>query len=295
MGKSKTIADQGNLNKQFQQYIDEMTQSMEKQAVSITGTIDNMVKSHYQTFPDKAELLTGQYSHLTTFSEWSLNSITTMIDSCRKTIFGTASVPEGSEKETTSPEVTGAIAALKARELLIANAAFDIVQSILSSFSTSTTTTVSAKLDTKPLDAGLTLFIGVLNNVYNRKDFFNNEKISQNIFIYKVYYSIKEGQSVSQLDDLGAYENQKAAFRTQLQKLDQMVANLDVFKEDYLDELAKCTARADALNKCLQAIDDKLKSLSQPSDAPRLKGFAKATGYDAITQRIKSRHLAARA
>ena len=58
-----------------------------------------METKHYENISDKKLLVEGRYSHLTTVSEWSLNSVSAIIDSCSKALLGTKkSAPEGSQE-----------------------------------------------------------------------------------------------------------------------------------------------------------------------------------------------------
>ncbi|MCM1423197.1 MAG: hypothetical protein NC415_05205, partial [bacterium] len=75
MGKSKTIRDQQKTNQEFQQYLDEMTRDMAQRQNMLAEQLEKMEQDHYACFPDKALLVEGKYSHLTTVSEWSLKSV----------------------------------------------------------------------------------------------------------------------------------------------------------------------------------------------------------------------------
>lgn len=267
MGKSNSIEKQQKSNKAFEEYITAMNADMEKHLGKTSDTLDGMVKNHYELFPDKAMLMEGRYSHLTTLSEWSLASVDKIIDGCRGAIFG-KKAPAGTEKSETPTEVSVSIEAIRKRELFIANAAFDVVQSIMATFNNSTSTSVESKLDAKPLSPGLTLFIGVMNNSFSRKDFFRNETIMQNMFVFKVFYSIKEGQAQSRLNDLEAYEDQKTAFRNNLKKLNDTVSGLDILADSYLADLKKFTTIADAVNARLKDLDAKIAELAADRAAP---------------------------
>ena len=74
------------------------------------------------------------------------------------------------------------------------------------------------------------------------------------MFVFKVFYSIKEGQAQSRLNDLEAFEDQKTAFRTNLAKLNNEVAKLDILSDSYLESLKKFTTIADAVNNRLKAL-----------------------------------------
>lgn len=74
MGKSKSIQEQQAKNAEFQKYVDEMSSNMAERQTALEKELESMQKEHYKNFPDKALLIEGEYSHLTTLSEWSLKS-----------------------------------------------------------------------------------------------------------------------------------------------------------------------------------------------------------------------------
>src|SRR6202000_2089121 len=119
---------------------------------------DARIKAHYAKLNDDSSLISSNYRHLTTASEWSLNSVNAMITQCRDAIFG-GKLPDGAKRDTPTAEVSNSMAAMSNLNLLIANAAFDAIQGLLISLGSSTTTGVSAKSDMKPLAPGLKLFI----------------------------------------------------------------------------------------------------------------------------------------
>lgn len=286
MGRSKSIKEQQESNKEFQEYVEAMNKNMEVHMGKTSCALDGMVTTHYAQFSDKALLIEGRYSHLTTMSEWSLDSVAKIVESCRNAIFGKPA-PDGAKKNNVTEEVNNSIKAIKGRELFIANAAFDIIQGIMGSFSSKTTTSVESKMDGKPLSPGMTLFVGVMNNVYSRKDFFRNEKIAQSLFIFRVFYSIQEGQRVSKLNDLEAYENQKVAFRNSLKQISDAVMKLDVLSDDYMPMVRKLNERAECINTMLKAVDKKIQELGGGKDSAI--EIATAEECDAIVASLRNR------
>ncbi len=263
MGKSNSIKTQQEKNKEFQNYVEQMTANMDKRQAALDSELSKMEEAHYASFPDKALLIEGRYSHLTTVSEWSLKTISNIIDSCSKAIFGTKKdAPGGSEKKDTNPEVSKSIEAVKQREELIANAAFDVVQAIVGSFSCASSTSVEKKVDGKPIAPGMTLFVGVENNSFSSSGFLRSENIIQTIFVFKVYYSIKEGQAQSSLSDLQLYEDQKETYRRIIAEINKLIENLDVSSDDFEELSAKYEERADRMYERLDKINEKIKELT---------------------------------
>lgn len=260
MGKSNSIQEQLKNNQAFTDYVQKISADMENRQNKMASQLENMEKEHYASFDDKALLMEGRYSHLTTTSEWSLKSISKIIDSCSKAIFGSKE-PEGTTKPEESQKVSASLQAIKEREVYISNQAFDVVQSIVSSFTNSTSTSVEQKLDGKPIAPGMTMFIGVENNAFAADSFFRNEKIIQTIFVFKVCYSIKEGMAQSALSDLQAYEDQKTSYRNKMQQLNQMLDALDVTSDDYEEQEQKYADRLEVMNNRLEKLNEKIKAL----------------------------------
>lgn len=262
MGKSNTIQEQQKANQEFQKYIEDMTKNMEQRQNALSGQLDEMEKSHYVNFSDKALLVEGKYSHLTTVSEWSLKSVSGIIDACTKALFGDKKAsPEGSNMPKTDEKTSESLEAVKSREEYIASEAFEVVQAIVGSFNNTTTTSVEQKVDAKPIAPGMTMFIGVENNAYTSESFLKSEKIIQTLFVFKVCYSIEEGKKQSSLSDLQMYEDQKERFRKIIEALGEKEMELDLDDPDYDEKFNKLADRAELMNKRLDTITKKISEL----------------------------------
>lgn len=259
MGQSNSIQEQQEKNQEFQAYINEMNQNMDQRLIALSNDLRGMEDTHYASFPDRTLLIEGRYSHLTTLSEWSLRSISKIIDSCSKAIFG-AIAPNGSQKGSNS-ETSDSIRQLQSREAYIANAAFDIVQGIVSSFNNTTSMSVERKVASKPIAPGMTLFIGVENNSYSSKQFFTDEKIIQTLFVFRVFYSIKEGVSQSKLTDLQLYEDQKEIYRRKIATFGKLMDNLDPTAPDFTENIIKYENTADIMYQRLEKLNSKIEEL----------------------------------
>lgn len=263
MGKSKTIQEQQKTNQEFQKYIDDMTSNMSQRQDALSGQLDEMEKRHYANFSDKALLVEGKYSHLTTVDEWSLKSVSAIIEACSKALFGDKKTPpEGSNLPKTDDNTSESIKAIKSREEYIASEAFEVVQAIVGSFNSTTTTSVEQKIDAKPIAPGMTMFIGVENNAYTSSSFLKNEKIIQTLFVFKVCYSIEEGKKQSSLSDLQMYEDQKERFRKIIEALGEKELALDLDDPDYDEKFNKLADRAELMAKHMDLITKKISELN---------------------------------
>ncbi|MCD9030384.1 hypothetical protein LDO32_01370 [Luteimonas sp. Y-2-2-4F] len=301
MGKSNSIEQQQRQNQAFNEYVERMRHDLDDRLGKEQQAQARRIEEHYRRYGDDSSLIASTYQHLTTVDEWSLDALDAAISRCRTAIFG-GRLPDGATGDTPTPDVSAAIKAMANLDLLIANAAFDAVQSLLRSAGSRTETSVFAKSDVRPLAPGLTLFIAVVENSFSRKDLFRKGTIVQNFFIFDARFSIKEGQAVSQFNDLRAYEDQKQSFREQLRKIDNIVMELDPTLKNYLTQLARYTGIAETLNTRLELIDQKLQALRPsakavgPSAQGRISGgpsplaaVAQASERRAIASRVRSR------
>lgn len=262
MGTSATIKSQEEKNAEFANYVDKQRADLDGRANAEVENISKKAKDYYAKFKDDTSLVSSNYRHLTTVKEWSLDSINQMINTCQRAIFG-GPLPDGAKRDTPKPEVTKAIAAMGNLELLVANAAFDAVQGILSTISTKMTTEVSVKEDIKVLAPGLTLFVTVMENSYSSKAFLDNESILQTFFIFDARFSIAQGNAQSRLQDLQAYEEVKQSMRQQLVGIAKKIADLDVSNDTYERDFARFNSILDSLNDRLAKQDALMEKLRE--------------------------------
>jgi hypothetical protein len=264
MGTSNSISDQEKLNAEFTSYIDSQTKVLDQLTSDAQTAIDATITTYYQRggWDDAKPLVAGSYQHLSTASEWSLDSLAKMIDGVRDSIFG-KEPPKGTTASPLSGDLATNVAKMAGMNVLIASAAFDAIQGVLAAFTSSTQTSVKKDYVTKLLAPGLTLFCCIIENQYSRSDFLANNTIVQNAYVFATRFSIKQAGDISKFNDIQALEAQKWGFRDQLAKVNAAVVALDPTTEDYATKLAKYTAIGDTLNSRLQvlqaAIDEKEK------------------------------------
>lgn len=107
----------------------------------------------------------------------------------------------------------------------------------------------------------MTLFIGVENNSYSSKQFFRDEKIIQTLFVFRVFYSIKEGVSQSKLTDLQLYEDQKEIYRRKIATFGKLMDNLDPTDPSFAENIIKYENTADIMYQRLEKLNSKIDEL----------------------------------
>jgi hypothetical protein len=255
MGKSTLITQQDG-NEAFQAYLKSQQPALDDYVSQAREELKALVKEHYTPYPDQKLLLSGKYSDLATVSDWDTKKLAAMVDTIAGSLFG-GSVPAGTKKP--EKELPPAILAISTQELLIASAAFSIITGILGSLGESLTTKTTRETKNKQVSPGINLFISVIENSFKYKGYFNDESILENVYVYEVHFSEKELLAVGHMNDLAAYEDQKAKIRKQIEKIDIASVNLPLGStEEDLDKFTKMTTRynglLDALNKQLEEL-----------------------------------------
>jgi hypothetical protein len=227
--------------------------------------IGNEVKSHYSTYTDRVQLLQGSYSHLTTVSEWSLDGVNKMIDAIKDALFGKKATPAGTEKEKVSESTSKSIAALNEFDLLIASAAFEVIQGILAAFASSTKTEVTKITRNKKVAPGVNLFISVLDSSYQRSTFLDNQMIVQNMYVFEVHYSSQEGLIDAKRGTLQTYMDEKESWIGQIKKIADLIDKL-VPGDDlnaYQKQINTYDQILDGFNVKMQKIDAEIAKLTK--------------------------------
>ena len=276
MGSSNTIEQQAALNTKFQQYIDDQNKVLDaatKAARSdMDKAIDNFAKQGGWT--DLKPFASGSYQHLATASTWSLDRVSDMLNSIASALMGGKSAPPakdpnskvptigtGTTVQPADPATKALLASMGGTELIIAAAALDVVQSILSSFSSSTQTDIVKDVRQKDLLPGLSLFITVMENQYRRNDFFGNEMIIENFYIYDVRMSAQRAADIAKMNRLNGLIYQQQVQIDAASNVSAQIPKLDPARPDYLEAFQKLTAIVDGINKSIDKIAEQIKAL----------------------------------
>lgn len=245
MGHSNSIEEQAKKNAEFENYLKQMESNLSDRANNAWEQVNKDITDHYSKFNGESfELAKGDYQHVTTLSEWSLDSVSKMINSIQGAIFGKSSSPKGSttisnDEKSKTPEVSVAIQAMSDLELLIAQTAFQSIQGILESFTSSTKTELMSNRKVIPLSPGLTLFIDIIENNIEQTKFFQSDLICQNFYLYTARYSIAEGKNIINFNQLQALADLQAGYNVQEKKIAKLISNLDPASDKWEEQETK--------------------------------------------------------
>lgn len=236
MGKSKTIEQQANQDAAIRAYLDDINKQLQADVDAAAKELDTAKEKYFKDggITDAKPFLQGKNSDIQLISEWSLANIQTMINKVKDVVFEKqGSLPgAGIVKDASVVSSMQSVTALADMNVFLASKAFDAIASILSAFTTGNDTSVQKNNKTEMVAPGIIMFMVILEKAHRSKDFFNNETHAENIFIYEFWFSLQQGQAVSQFNDLAAYEDLKQAFRTRISALGKKVADPSVDFED---------------------------------------------------------------
>ncbi|MEG3861175.1 hypothetical protein [Microcoleus sp. herbarium12] len=272
MGRSNAIEDQTKKNQEFQAYLNQMENDLQKRADKAWEAINKDVTEHYSKYNNEFfDLAKGEYKHLTTLSEWSLDNVNRMIDSIQGALFGKIKKeeksddkdPKGSkiiskEEITKNPELSQSMLASSSQQLLIASTAFMAIQGILESFTSSTKTELMSESKIVSLSPGLTLFLYVIENNVKEEQFFKTDLICQNFYLYTAKISIREAKTIVDFNHLQALADVEAGMDVQLQKIAKIIAALDPSSEKYEEQQIKYDKLVGNLKKSRSNIQEEI-------------------------------------
>jgi len=276
MGRSDLVQQQEK-NKAFQEYVATQRKAMDADLTKARGELDTLVKEYQSSYPDGVLILTGEYSHLSTVSEWNTKKLNTMIDDIGKSLFG--GTPPEPTKKTVPEGLKGTLEAMAGIDLMIATAAFSVIQGILQSLGASMQTEITWDKTSKRVAPGLTIFVAVLENSFKNTDIFSTDTIVENAYIQKVYFSVKDGVAYNKMQDLNLYSEEAEGVRHTIRGLIALSAKLPMPEDpDLLDgwnlKMNKINTTMDGFNKRMEEIGAKIVALGGKPPAPATRAMA---------------------
>jgi len=242
MGAAPTLSQQAAKDKEFQKYIDERNAELDKTVTAARTAMDGEMRTFYAAggWNDAKPLASGAYQHLATASTWSLEHVTNMIDAVRGAVFGgppppapnsNVPAPKGQSENKVEPidqKTKNLMSLMAGTELVIANAAFQVITGILSQFKSSMETGLVKNVQQKDLTPGMSLFICVMENKYHRKDFFNDELIIQDFYIYACSFSVTRAADIANFDRIGGLIAQQHDLLSAATDISKQIADMKV-------------------------------------------------------------------
>jgi hypothetical protein len=289
MGASPNIEDLAKQNVAFQKYIDERNAELDKASQDAKVRMDAQIAAFYKegNWSDAKPLVSGQYQHLATASTWSLDHVIGMIDAVRGAVFGEAPAAKAAAKDPaskvpnigTDPEIKPVdtatktlMAAMGGTEMIIANAAFQAISGVLAAFKSTTETDLVKNVIQKEVVPGLSLFVTVMENKFHRSDFFTDEIIVQNFYIFETRMSLQRAADIAKFDRMKGLQQQQIDLETQASDFSNQIGTLHFadYKTKYgADAVKKYKSDFDDLHTMVEMFNAQIDEIGKKIDALR--------------------------
>jgi len=258
-----------NKNAAFQEYIDVQIDAMNAAATTAQADMDAAIAQFYKdgAWDDAQPVVSGSYQQLDTASSWSLDPVIAMIDAVYAAMSGGPAAPParsspfkacgaGTKIQTPIPGMSNLKGTFMSAA--IPAAAFAVIENILAGFASSTNTMIARNFSEKTLAPGLMLFVTVIENQYHSSDFFSGEAIIQILYIFNARYSVKQAGAVRGANQVQLLVAQQAAFEQRAVEVSDLIARLDVTRDDYQVALRQLQKILDLLNDYIDRLQKKI-------------------------------------
>ena len=261
MGHSPSIADLKRQNQEFNDYMAQATANLKNRAndqrSAFQTAIDNIYKGQ-----DQRIMGSGSNTDYKQATEFSLEPINKAMDAIAAAVFSGGSPPDGTVMGE-AKEAIGIAAEMASFEALALVAARAFIVQVLGVFDTTASTSFHNTVSSKTLSPGLMLHVWNYGDAFQRKDFFNNEFIIENVIEFQLIYSFAQAKTQADIDYMKAHsdeiEDLDQKIVTLQKEIDEKVANID---EDLPQgQPAGWQARIDYLKASLEKYRQEVKSL----------------------------------
>lgn len=258
MGQSPSIKQMAEKEDEYRSYLAKLRAELKKRSGEMTADLDKNVENFYkQNSWTKTGFITGENADFVHEAEWSLKNVKNIIDQIGKAVFDSAGkLPEGVTVQK-SDAVSKALGAMEGLEVYIAGKVFAVLSGIVESFGSATEITFTTGYKDEPIGNGFHLFASVAEDSYTSHDFFNNEKIIEYLYVYRVYFSQDEAKKQGNIMLTQLYEDQIQTFSTKVEELLTKLTNGKLTPEQYQAQVQIYNTLIEGAKKALAALGDK--------------------------------------
>ncbi len=229
MGKSPTIKDLSNTDKEFSAFMEEMGKSVKEAAAGFMSEFQNSVKSFYaDSNGEYTRMAAKEHEDYQVEAEFTMKNIAEVIEKIGKEVFGT---PSGdAEKQET-------ISALDSYAGMAVKVAVNFLSNALSALAWKESASFTHDIQHVSLGPGLTLHLLIVSRVYEGRGPIKSKKVLQNFILYQMNFSRKKAAAQADILYLQAQMNSlngdSAAYHTIQKAWTALLAS-----KEYLQEAA---------------------------------------------------------
>ena len=229
MGRTNSIDTLKQQNQAFSDYMAQATANLAKRAADQRQPFLDAIRTIYGT-DDQHVLGAGSNSDYKQASEFSIDSIDTMLNKVASAVFSGGAAPTGTVVGTAA-EVAGVVTELASFQALALVAAKSFITQILGVFDTTASTSFHSAFSSSTLAPGLMLHVWNYGDAFQRADFFNNEFIIENMIEFQLIYSFAQAQTEQDIEYMDEHtkltEDLEAKIVKMQETIDARVADID--------------------------------------------------------------------
>lgn len=252
MGQSKSIGDLDKQGQEAKNFLNNLNADATKEYEFGKGELEKLkVQKYGASQGDAVSMFYSFRADSMVMSEWSLANVKKIVDATSSALFG--------KKDPAAPAVEAppGVASMANLELYIASQALNLISGILDAFTSTSGGKTNRNGGYKDVAPGVTLFVWISEMTYESHQFFTNDFVAQNVYVFEAKFSAKEALTYSKTLDAGLYESQKAALRTRMEAISKKIADPAVTD----DQVVKLMATSDIFQKSLDSITAKIAEL----------------------------------
>lgn len=278
MGKSKSIKELDEQNKDFQKYLQDVQNQLQTRYKNDLANFDENVKAFYgeDKYKNVVTITMAERYDFRQVSEVTLENIKAVINSVVETVFP----GDGQSKEMTD-DAKKAMESVKNYKDVAAELAKVIVFAALEAFSTSAELKTGCEFSSESICPGVTMHLMVANDSYRNKNWFNNAEIVQTCIKYALVFSYDLAMAEVDIEFIQSKIAEMKEWEASVAELGRiykkMLSDLSTKPEDLQVIKMRYDAANDEVEAARKAIDDVYRAYTS-----RNAGIGLAAHHEAV-------------
>ncbi|MEZ4868035.1 MAG: hypothetical protein R3C14_42295 [Caldilineaceae bacterium] len=230
MGHSPSIADLEKQDAEFSDYIKSATDNLNERAKPEEEDFHKMIESYYsQNKWDNQPICEGSNTDYRQTAEFSLDSIHESLQNVANSVFMGGAPPDGVHILQDFKAVAKIAVEMADFQVLALSAATAFITQILGAFTTTVSTEYHSNMASRSIAPGLVLHAWCYGDAFQRKDYFNNQFIIENVVDFNLTYSFAQAEMQQDIAYMDAHTQEIADLD---EKIIEMQKNVDDWAMD---------------------------------------------------------------
>lgn len=223
MGKSKSIEEQQRQNQEFQNYLNDIQENLDKKAKKHGEEFLSKVKEYYGgEYDSVVRIGSAEKYDFRQLDEVTLNNLQEVIQGTVDAIF-----PGSKQEQSMEKKAKEAIATVADFRGMAAAVATNLIMGAMNILSASSEVAFNYGIKSESICPGLTLHVLVANDSYKDRRWFHNTEIVESYVRYELLFSYSQVQT----------EMDIKYFNYQLASIEKLEESVNILKANYAEAL----------------------------------------------------------